>query len=178
MKQKSAFTLVEILFASGMILVLFMGFVTMSLQSHRQTVMSRDKLKATFYARETIDAIRGALTLIDYEKLGSLSNRFNGDSFFEIKTPPDLKVDVFTTTLLKSRDNGLNSASTVFLSKMPNNFQRLVKISPSFRRYNGNPDLYNVEVQIRWKQDSKTYNRQVRQVTVVGANDTGHHFEY
>ena len=171
--NKKGFSLIEIVLASTISIILIAPLVLLYQQSLNETQQSFDEIQAMLFAREVIDEFHTLSQSISFSSISLLASSPNPDSLIDFSQLPQTK------PLIKSDlvSNHFQSLSTLNLSPLPSNYQRLVQISPAnsstnSKFYTPYRELLSLEVIIRWRTlRSSKYNRNVKLHSLIALDN-------
>ncbi len=171
--NNKGFSLIEIVLASTISVILIVPLMLLYQQSLNETQQSFDEIQAMLLAREVIDEFQTLKHSISFDSLTLLASSSATNSFIDLSQLPHTK------PLMRgySVSNEIRSLSTLNLSPLPQNYQRMIQISPanistSTQGYIPYLQLLNLEVIISWKTlRSDKYNRNIRLRSLIALDD-------
>ena len=172
MKHKG-FSLVEIIIASIISVLLIVPLMALYQQSLYETQQSFDEIQATLYARELIDEIHFLKHAIGFDAMTSLGDPSEEDSYVDLSN-----IESTHSLFRGSTSDGeyrVSSHSTLNLSAMPHNYQRLIRLHPmnaGATFYQAHPQLLSLEATIRWSVGkSGDFNRKVTLKSLIARDE-------
>ena len=171
--NNQGFSLIEIVIASTISVILIAPMMLLYQQSLQETQQSFDEIRAMLLARELIDEFHTLNQSLPFDSIAILASSPSPDNLINLSQLPH------TQPLIKSDriSNQIKSLSTLNLSPLPPNYQRLVQISPanassSTKGYVPYMNLLSIEVIIRWKTIRATqYNRNVKLHSLIALDN-------
>ena len=171
--NNKGFSLIEIVLASTISVILIVPLMLLYQQSLNETQQSFDEIQAMLLAREVIDEFQTLKHSISFDSLTLLASSSATNGFVDLSQLPHTK------PLMRgySVSNEIRSLSTLNLSPLPQNYQRMIQISPanvstSAQGYIPYMQLLNLEVIISWKTlRSDKYNRNIRLRSLIARDD-------
>ena len=171
--NNKGFSLIEIVLASTLSVILIVPLMLLYQQSLNETQQSFDEIQAMLLAREVIDEFQTLKHSISFDSLTLLGSPSGTNSFIDLSQLPHTK------PLMRgySVTNEVRSLSTLNLSPLPQNYQRIIQISPanistSTQGYIPYMQLLNLEVIISWKTlRSDKYNRNIKLRSLIALDD-------
>jgi hypothetical protein len=161
-----AFSLVEIIIASMLLLFVAVPMFFMFRQSLHQTEASLDEIQAMIIAREVVDSVTTIKMSLGLDRIYDISDS-NDQS-------PWLNISVMRRPFLweDMKDPDLRSLSKLVLSPMPERFRRMIKIYPANigSKDNHRPmlDAKVLAVRVEWVTPGATeFNRSLELKTVM-----------
>ena len=171
--NNKGFSLIEIVLASTLSVILIVPLMLLYQQSLNETQQSFDEIQAMLLAREVVDEFQTLKHSISFDSLTLLGSPSGTNSFIDLSQLPHTK------PLMRgySVSNEVRSLSTLNLSPLPQNYQRIIQISPanistSTQGYIPYMQLLNLEVIISWKTlRSDKYNRNIKLRSLIALDD-------
>ena len=159
--------------ASTLSVILIVPLMLLYQQSLHETQQSFDEIQAMLLAREVVDEFQTLKHSISFDSLTLLASSSATNSFIDLSQLPHTK------PLMRghSVSNEVRSLSTLNLSPSPQNYKRIIQISPanistSTQGYIPYMQLLNLEVIISWKTlGSDKYNRNIKLRSLIALDD-------
>lgn len=171
MKRKG-FTLIEIIIASTISVILIVPLMALYQQSLRETQQSFDEIQAMLYARELIDELQSVKHAVGFDSMSPLGSNSQNEGFVDFTNLSQL-VPIYD--LERPAEFKVRPLSTLNLSPVPANYQRLVKLIPvsiKAKTYQPHAPLLQLEVIIAWKAaQSETFNRKVTLRSLIARDE-------
>jgi len=164
--SKKAFSLVEIIIASMLLLFLAVPMFFMFRQSIHQTEASLDEIQAMIIAREVVDSITTIKMSLGMDGINNISDENEKSPWLDISAMPR----PYLWEDFKKPD--MRSLSKLVLTPMPDRFRRMIKIYPanigSQENHRPMPDAKVLAVRVEWiTPGASEYNRSLELKTVM-----------
>ena len=159
--------------ASTISVILIVPLMLLYQQSLNETQQSFDEIQAMLLAREVVDEFQNLKHSIPFDSMTLLASSSATNSLIDLSQLPHTK------PLMRGYNvsNEIRSLSTLNLSPLPQNYQRMIQISPanistSTQGYMPYMQLLNLEVIISWKTlRSDKYNRNIKLRSLIALDD-------
>jgi|GEM_PF-1025915 type II secretory pathway pseudopilin PulG len=173
--SRKAFSLVEVLIAAAIAVLVIVPLSTVFQQSVHQASLSYNEIRASFLARELIEQMQVMQYVTGFNRLTSISTPRESDPWMDLSQPSITAL--FPSSADPKRESECRAFSRLFLTPLPPEFRRLIKLYPAnesrtSNSYEGHPSLLQLDVMIEWKApNSSAFNRRLKISTFIGKDD-------